>query len=239
MCLAKFCNGADIEYSLNFQVTKGKRSADVMTAAANNPRRTPKQERGQDRVDALLNAAAALLAEGGIEALTTNAVAARAETHIGSLYHFFPNKEAILQALSARYLDDLRALWDTLFTADAMISAPTHVLIDTLIERFAEFELHHHGFNALFYGSGAPDAVQAVSAQIGGELIARIAGALALRYPDLSAACLTSAATLMLGAVKTILPNALPGMGAEAESLRYELKRMLRAYLDALSDHAG
>ena len=66
-------------------------------------RRVPRQPRGERRVAELLDAAAAVIAETGYEAATMSAIAARASASIGSLYQFFPNKQAIAQALRIRY----------------------------------------------------------------------------------------------------------------------------------------
>lgn len=73
--------------------------------------RSPKLRRpattriGQDIVDAILDAAAEILADGGYAALTTNQLAERAGVSIGSLYHYFPNKEAIIATLAKRMQD--------------------------------------------------------------------------------------------------------------------------------------
>lgn len=78
---------------------------------ASVPRRTPQQERGQQRVAGLLHAAADVIAEAGYDAATMSEIAERAGACIGSLYQFFPNKEAITAALRAQYYEELRALW--------------------------------------------------------------------------------------------------------------------------------
>lgn len=65
-------------------------------------RRTPVQERSAARVQRMLDAAAALLDEVGYEATTTSAIAARAGVSVGSLYQFFPDRRAVLQALALR-----------------------------------------------------------------------------------------------------------------------------------------
>ena len=64
-------------------------------------RREPRQERGRRRIEGILEAAARVFAEVGYEAATTNAIAREARTSIGSLYQFFPNKGAVLEALAA------------------------------------------------------------------------------------------------------------------------------------------
>ena len=72
--------------------------------AAGRERRAPVQERGRARVEAILDAAESVIAQVGLEAATTNAIAERAGASVGSLYHFFPNKQAIVDALLARYM---------------------------------------------------------------------------------------------------------------------------------------
>ncbi len=73
-------------------------------------RRAPVQARSRARVDAILDAADAVFLEMGFAAATTNHVAARAGTSIGSLYRFFPDKDAILVALAERYAARMQAI---------------------------------------------------------------------------------------------------------------------------------
>ncbi len=65
-------------------------------------RKEPTQSRSTATVDALLEAAAQLLVAQGYEALNTNEIAERAGVAVGSLYQYFPNKDAILAALCRR-----------------------------------------------------------------------------------------------------------------------------------------
>ncbi len=66
-------------------------------------RKVPQQKRGEDKVNRLLDAAASVIGEFGYDAATMTLIAERAHTSIGSLYQFFPNKEAIAQALRLKY----------------------------------------------------------------------------------------------------------------------------------------
>ena len=68
------------------------------------PRKLPKQARSQTTVEAILEAAAQIFERHGYAAGTTNRIAARAGVSIGSLYQYFPNKDAILVALVHRHL---------------------------------------------------------------------------------------------------------------------------------------
>lgn len=63
------------------------------------PRKQPSQSRARATVAAILEAAAHILEEQGYAAFNTNAVAARAGASVGSLYQYFPNKDALLGAL--------------------------------------------------------------------------------------------------------------------------------------------
>lgn len=65
-------------------------------------RKLPRQTRSAATVAAIIEAAACILENEGFEAYTTNAVAERAGVSVGSLYQYFPNKDAITRALIAR-----------------------------------------------------------------------------------------------------------------------------------------
>ena len=73
-------------------------------------RRDPAQERSRQTVDAIVEAAGQLLVEHGRIGVTTNAVAERAGASIGSVYQYFPNKEAIFAALQERHRDQVMPL---------------------------------------------------------------------------------------------------------------------------------
>jgi AcrR family transcriptional regulator len=74
------------------------------------PRKTPSQSRSEDTVASIIEAAAQVLETEGFEGFNTNAVAARAGVSIGSLYQYFPGKDALTVALirreTRRFYDD-------------------------------------------------------------------------------------------------------------------------------------
>ena len=67
-------------------------------------RRSPKQARSRATWEAIVEAAAQIVERGGAEALNTNEVAERAGVSIGTLYQYFPDKQAILLAAARREL---------------------------------------------------------------------------------------------------------------------------------------
>jgi AcrR family transcriptional regulator len=73
------------------------------------PRKTPRQERSRATVDAILSATARLLVNRGFDRTTTNQVAADAGVSVGSLYQYFPSKEALVGALMERHVEEMNA----------------------------------------------------------------------------------------------------------------------------------
>jgi AcrR family transcriptional regulator len=73
------------------------------------PRKRPRQTRSQATVDTLLEATARVLVKQGFDGLTTNAVASAAGISIGSLYQYFPNKEALVAALIELHIERVNA----------------------------------------------------------------------------------------------------------------------------------
>ena len=81
------------------------------------PRKTPVQERSRDTVEAILAATARVLVKEGYEGASTNRIAVAAGVSIGSLYQYFPSKEAVVAAAIERHTQELsqvvlRALLD-------------------------------------------------------------------------------------------------------------------------------
>jgi AcrR family transcriptional regulator len=68
------------------------------------PRKTPRQPRAHETRARILGSAAAVFAEHGYAAGTTNRIAAEAAMSVGSLYQYFPNKDAILVELVRHHM---------------------------------------------------------------------------------------------------------------------------------------
>ena len=71
------------------------------------PRKSPVQARSAATVEAILEAAIQVLLHEGKPRLTTTRVASRAGVSVGTLYQYFPNKSALLQAVLKRHLDEV------------------------------------------------------------------------------------------------------------------------------------
>ena len=109
--------------------------------------RPPQQKRGRDRVAALMAAATELFVEKGFEATTMTEIAARAGAAIGTLYLFFPTKQAMAQAILAVTAEELSAELDGLREQTEAMHAAT--IADQLFELLGTFMATHPVYSAL------------------------------------------------------------------------------------------
>jgi AcrR family transcriptional regulator len=87
----------------------------------NNPlqrRREPRQKRSQKRINEILEVTARLLARVGLDDLTTVLIARELGISVGSVYHYFPNKFAILYAVGERWLEEMTIVLGTVESWD-------------------------------------------------------------------------------------------------------------------------
>ena len=190
-------------------------------------RRQPKQARSQQRVDHLLNVAAQVFEEVGYAAATTNAIAACAGVSIGSLYQFFPNKEAIMDALVELYLDELLQV---VFVLEENL--PITIRMDRVIDRLARFHESHAGFRALFLDANVEHRIHSVLVQ----LIETIIGQY---FPALDADLCRQTAIAWLGISRGIMKLTEPPYNLPESTIRAETKLALLGYLHAVLVRAG
>ena len=81
----------------------------------NETRVVRRRARGLQRIASILDAAETVFAQVGYDEATTHQIADSAGISPGSLYQFFSNKEEIAQALAARYVEELKLVYTTIF----------------------------------------------------------------------------------------------------------------------------
>jgi|SRR5215472_5095049 len=109
-------------------------------------RRHPKQRRARQTVEAVLDAVIRILKREGIRAITTNRIAEVAGVSVGSVYQYFPDKQAIFVALHRRHIDRVDRIIQTALVEHA--TAPLDDLMRAMIEGMIEahssdLELYH------------------------------------------------------------------------------------------------
>jgi AcrR family transcriptional regulator len=118
-----------------------------MPASDPDLRVAPQQRRSVQRVEAILDAAAAMLDEHGLAALKTTDVAQRAGTSVGGLYRYFPDVEALLRALAAR---NRERFWASARADDRGLRG--RAFLEHLMDSYVRFARSEPGFRALRFG---------------------------------------------------------------------------------------
>ncbi|MFD4598114.1 TetR/AcrR family transcriptional regulator [Streptomyces sp. NPDC058464] len=196
------------------------------------PRR--RQARGERRIQQLLEAAASVFCTTGYTAASTNAIAREAGVSPGTLYQFFPNKEAIAIELGDRLLHDLRNTYgEALAPVDP--ATPLADAVAAVVDRLTAFNTEHPVFFALMHGPDMPGGITEAHDALHTNLLGRIEGLLAsLLPPGTGQADVTRTAHVSLGIYKAGLELVLSHEGAERQAYVQEIKNVLTRYLEPL-----
>jgi AcrR family transcriptional regulator len=100
------------------------------------PRKRPRQQRSQATVDAILDATARVLCSTGYDRASTNRVALAAGVSVGSLYQYFPSKEALVAALAERHVAQMTTLVKTKLAevATASLDVAVRTMVDAMFD---------------------------------------------------------------------------------------------------------
>jgi AcrR family transcriptional regulator len=113
-------------------------------------RTEPVQQRSTERITLLLDTAASLIDEKGIDGLTTSDVAARSRSSVGVVYRYFPNIQSLLRALAAR---NLQRFTDAAFASIAAEPTGWMQELDKVLDTYADLARTEPGFRALHFGN--------------------------------------------------------------------------------------
>lgn len=221
---------------LNRMATHSSKMSSQALSKAANPagmRRQPRQARSQERVNHILDVAEQLFIADGYAATTTNAIATRANVPIGSLYQFFPDKAAILQALARRYAERLHQRFIELHLTE-MATLPLAGYVDLLIDTTDQFFSEHPGYHAIFMQvEGTMPELESLEAAVDAQYIQDLAGFLSRTYPGLSPEDYETIAFVIVKAIGTLLWLSLSQDAAFRQRLVRETKRLMLAYLQS------
>jgi AcrR family transcriptional regulator len=198
------------------------------------PRKSPVQARSAASVDAILEATIQVLLSLGKDRLTTTRVAKRAGVSVGTLYQYFPNKSALLQAALKRHL--LQVTEAIELVCDEQKGSPLQQMVTALITSFLDAKMKDAKTSVALYS---------VSSDVDG---ARIVEQMGIRSNKAIVQMLTTACeplTTDPQLVASMLQGAMAGVGRrmlesgapekQLDTLRRELIFLASAYLEACS----
>ncbi|WP_329120361.1 TetR/AcrR family transcriptional regulator [Streptomyces sp. NBC_01353] len=201
------------------------------------PRR--RQARGERRIAQLLQAAANVFCANGYTATSTNAIAREASVSPGTLYQYFPNKEAIAVELGDRLLHQMREAHGQAFTPENF-ELPLPELLDAVLDPMIEFNCQNPVFLALMHGSEVPGKIAEEHDELHASLLARVGDLLGHYLPDLPAGDRARIADMTFAVFKGGLALVLAAPeGPERDATIAELKTALHRYLDPVIGDAN
>jgi AcrR family transcriptional regulator len=199
-----------------------------------NPRRTPRQARSAFTLDAIFEATIQLLVADGMHRLTTTKVAERAGVSVGTMYQYFPHKEALVYALNERYLEALAARIEA--TCQACRGRPIGEMVEALIDTYWRAKMERADVTRALYRSVAEldnqAMIDAFASRANAATSAMLASASDATFTDLRNVNLTLV-TVVFGAVRNAFERHL--RPTEARKLRRQLVVMCRAYLESVA----
>lgn len=199
------------------------------------PRKQPRQARSRETVAAILDAAAQVFQRRGYAGGTTDRIAERAGVSVGSLYQYFPNKDAILVALAERHITEGFALARRLLEQADPVATPLAALLETFVD--AVIALHAHEpelHRVLFEEAPLPRAVRQLLAD-GEETLRADVQALVEAAPEVRVPHSGATAYVLIQTVEGLVHGYILHPPATVSRRRFttEVVRMLHAYLTA------
>lgn len=194
------------------------------------PRKTPTQSRSRVTVEAIFEATIQVLLSEGMARLTTTRVAERAGVSVGTMYQYFPNKQALVIALNERYLNGLAERVEA--TCARMAGQPATEMVAALIETYWTAKTKRAELTQALYRSVAAldnsALMHAFASRVDAATIAMFRQASDLPADDTEAINLTLT-TVIYGAVRNAFER---GLDAERiTALKASLNDMCCAWL--------
>jgi AcrR family transcriptional regulator len=196
------------------------------------PRKTAKQARAQVTVDAILEAASQVFESYGYARASTNRIAERAGVSIGSLYQYFPNKDAILVALARRHLaEGMAVMWPQVqrLTDEEPWEQVLPGIVEAMVQMHAVAPMLHR---CLFEETRLPKAVRDELEALEDALIEVTATAIAAD-PSIARGDVKLAAAIVVNAIEGLTHRLVlrPPTGTDPERVAGEITALVRAYL--------
>jgi AcrR family transcriptional regulator len=187
------------------------------------------QARSRERLRRVLDAADEVLAAEGPEAFTTTRLAEVAGVSIGSVYRFFPDKEAIVEALAMRYWSDFEDLVAGVAEADEAqpLDDPIGAVLDVLVAGFRA----RPGFLGLWFGGLRSEHVRDVTRPTRTAIASSIERILQRHWPDAPPDTRARVSEMAVLSGDGLLREAFRRDQNGDPAVLAESKHMLRAYI--------
>lgn len=159
-----------------------------------SPRKRPRQARAAVTLDAIFEATIQVLVSDGPRRLTTTRVAERAGVSVGTMYQYFPHKQALFYALNERYLDIVADKVEA--TCRAQRGAEAAAMVEALVTTYWQAKTERVEVTRALYRSVAEldnePLIEAFARRVDAATAAMFASASDAAFDDLKGVVLTS-----------------------------------------------
>jgi AcrR family transcriptional regulator len=201
--------------------------------ATSHLRNRPRQARSAARVEHLLDVAAEVFEEVGYDAATTNLVAARAEVPVGTLYRWFPDKAALAEALTDRYLATLVGIYDELL-GDLLPAERIGEFVHRVVARILEETREQRALPALLVSARVPGGRANAGARLRRGLEDHVRDLIELRVPGIPDDVVDRTAEVVVTLAHLVLAAAADDVdAAHRDAMTTEYVDVILAYLEA------
>jgi AcrR family transcriptional regulator len=178
----------------------------------------------------LFVAAEQVFAEVGYEQATTNLIAERASASPGTLYQFYPNKQAIAEVIALDYAARISELTENSIRPE-WSQMPLRTLIDRVLDPFLSFHQTAPAFEALFLASSVSADLRKRIEALSDAAIGRLVRMLRMCAPDRSESELRCIAEVCIMAYRGVLPLLRSRQKKQRMNTVKEFKALLERYL--------
>ncbi len=201
------------------------------------PRKRPLQARSQRTVEVVLKAAAQVFARRGYAGATTNHIAERAGVSVGSLYEYFPSKDALLVALMEAHIREGEAVLGRAAAEIAGASLSLPAIIRHLVKAMVELHGHERELHrVLFEEAPLPRPLRVLLAEMEARITDSVEALLRSR-PEVTVPDPALAAAVVVKTVEALTHNLVVhgerDRHHELDVYVEEIVRLLASYLRA------
>jgi AcrR family transcriptional regulator len=200
----------------------------AIAQAALRPRKRPVQARSETTVLAIYEASIQVLLSGGYRKLTTTRVAERAGVSVGTLYQYFPNREALIRTVLERYLGEMSACMQA--GCERLKGLPLDETATGLVDAFIA---------AKWRRLEVTRAMHEPLVEVGGAELVRVSAARGAAFvadllrscPEMGRVDVEPLAVFLVMACTSMLQAAFMNIAADKETVRAHMHAMVRGYL--------
>ncbi|HEY8026344.1 MAG TPA: TetR/AcrR family transcriptional regulator [Burkholderiaceae bacterium] len=201
--------------------------------SALRPRKTPRQARSEATVDAIFEATIQVLLVEGASGLTTTRVAERAGVSVGTMYQYFPHKQALLYAVLSRHMDQVLFILEGACRAGTGL--PAVRMVEGLVAAYIEAKTSNTEISIALYRVttelDVPELLGKVGTRLTKAINVMLGSASDLMFDDV-ALVTNMLRAAMTGVTRTVFEqNAGPAL---IRKLHAELLTMCQAYVQAV-----